>query len=69
MGKCIKCGKKIEYNAYFVIDEKIYCPKCGPNAMKKKPTIKKARVNRKAAKGLFNTGTDIIVVDLDQKEE
>lgn len=28
MAKCKKCGKKIEYNAFVVIDGKVYCPVC-----------------------------------------
>lgn len=28
MGKCSKCGKRIEYNAFVVIDGKVYCPAC-----------------------------------------
>ena len=30
MGKCSKCGKKIEYNNYKVIDGIVYCPNCTP---------------------------------------
>ena len=28
MGKCSKCGKKIEYNNYKVISSLVYCPNC-----------------------------------------
>jgi len=28
MGKCSKCGKKIEYNRFKVYKKAIYCPGC-----------------------------------------
>lgn len=34
MGKCNKCGKKIEYNNYKVIDGLVYCGKCAPKEAK-----------------------------------
>jgi hypothetical protein len=30
MGKCAKCGKKIEYNSFTVIDGIVYHPNCAP---------------------------------------
>ena len=30
MGKCSKCGKKIEYNSYRVVDGIVYCLNCTP---------------------------------------
>ena len=35
MGKCSKCGKKILYNSYKVIEGIVYCLKCEP-----KPKVK-----------------------------
>ena len=36
MGKCSKCGNKIEYNKYSIFRGKIYCLKCRPNKPKRK---------------------------------
>jgi len=30
MGKCSVCGKKIQYNQFKVVKNKVYCPKCEP---------------------------------------
>jgi len=30
MGKCSICRKRIEYNSFRVVDNKIYCMKCVP---------------------------------------
>ena len=38
MGKCEKCGKRIQYNRYKEVDGKYYCPECVP--LKKYPLVK-----------------------------
>lgn len=50
MGKCSKCGRKIEYNSFRVVDDKIYCMKCVPEEKEEvaeilSKTIEESKVN------------------------
>ena len=60
MGKCSKCGKKIEYNNYKVIDGIVYCPNCIPKKEAKAiaTTLMKTVVDSKVKFDKFEKAMD-----------
>lgn len=43
MGKCSKCGNKIEYNRFKIYKEKVYCPTCYQEIKPKRKPRKKSK--------------------------
>jgi recombinational DNA repair protein (RecF pathway) len=64
MGKCSVCGKKIQYNQYKIVKDKIYCSKCEPpktlarrkRSGKGRKYKKIVKANKKAERDAKNKG-------------
>jgi len=65
MGKCAKCGKKIQYNSYKVINGVVYCLNCKPEERISKmlaDTVSEAKLDFDEFQGAMNE-VSMIVLD------